>query len=242
MKSIFNFFFVAALLAPALGSHAQFVQDKAIRSGEPDDGRIQLMQIEVFDNSTRQGVPANILIKGLNPRITTELKNITDTTLEIKNYRLYTVSCVKPGYMYFAHKFWPDESKVHVEPVPLIPLAVGAKCDILDITFLGDETEIYHKSTPALNELLQWLDVNPNVKICIIGHVNGPDKKIGDNYYMKASEKRAEAVMDYLVDHGVAAERISARGAGNKEMIFPDPQTDWQTDANRRVEIEVTGL
>jgi hypothetical protein len=29
---------------------------------------------------------------------------------------------------------------------------------------------------------------------------------------------------------------------GNKQMLYPDPQTEWQVSANRRVEIEVTGL
>jgi outer membrane protein OmpA-like peptidoglycan-associated protein len=220
----------------------QFVQEKAIQSGETDGDEKQDMQIEVFDGVTRDGIKADIMIKGLNPRMTVTLENISDTTLEINNYRLYTVSCVKEGYMYFAHKFWPDESRVHVEPVELMPLAVGLKSDIQDITFLGDETEIYHKSVPALTELIRFLDVNPLVDICIIGHVNGPDKKIGDMGAAKASEKRAIAVKEYLIEHGISAKRLTIRGAGNTEMIYPDPKTEWQVEANRRVEIEITDI
>jgi outer membrane protein OmpA-like peptidoglycan-associated protein len=152
---------------------------------------------------------------------------------------------VKEGYMYYAHKFWPAEATTHYERVELKPLSVGLKTSIEDITFLGDETQLYHKSTPALEELVQFLTVNPSVKICIIGHANCPvneDKKNSDAYYRRASEKRAESVVEYLVQHGIDATRLSTRGMGNKQMLYPDPQTEWQVSANRRIEIEVTDL
>jgi len=188
---------------------------------------------------------ADVMVKGLNPRKTVVFKNFTDSTLIIKNYRIYTISVVKEGYMYYAHKFWPSEADIHYERIELKPLSVGLKTSIEDITFLGDETQLYHKSVPALEELVQFLTINPSVKICVIGHANCPvneEKKNSDAYYRRASEKRAEAVVDYLVQHGIASDRLSTRGMGSKQMLYPDPQTEWQVSANRRVEIEVIGL
>jgi outer membrane protein OmpA-like peptidoglycan-associated protein len=145
--------------------------------------------------------------------------------------------------MYFAHKFWPQEKDTHEENIQLKPLAIGQKTSIEDITFLGDQTDIYHKSAPALEELIEFMMINPQVKLRIIGHANGPEsEKKGALYYKKASEKRAEAVRDYLIQHKIAPERLATKGAGNTEMLFPDPQTDWETQANRRIEIEVIGL
>lgn len=198
------------------------------------------MQIEVFNGKTRQGIKADVMIKGLNPRATVVLKSTDDTTLTLKKYRLYTVSVVKPGFMYFAHKFWPSEMAVHSEPVELKPIEVGLKTSIEDITFLGDETDIYHKSVPALEEIQSWLELNPSAKICIIGHVNGPDNEKSKAFYKKASEKRADAVRSWLIEHGIDKERLTIRGAGNTEMLYSDPQTDWENQANRRIEIEVT--
>jgi outer membrane protein OmpA-like peptidoglycan-associated protein len=87
------------------------------------------------------------------------------------------------------------------------------------------------------------MTLNPYVKIKIIGHANGPDtEKKPNSYYRKFSEKRAEAVRDYLIQHGVLPERLATKGAGNSEMIFPNPTTDWETQANRRIEIEIIGL
>lgn len=242
MKSALStvLFFVFVVASSALS--AQFVTEKAIDSTrlEFEDQR---MIIKVIDGINKAPTSADVVIKGLNPRKPVVLKSVSDTTLILKSYRLYTVSVVKKGYMYFAHKFWPDEKEMHEEWVILKPLSVGQKTSIEDITFLGDQTEIYFKSAPALEELIEFMNVNPNVKIRVIGHANGPDsEKRGDAFYRKASEKRAESVRDYLISHGIDPARLVTKGAGNKEMLYPNPTTDWETQANRRVEIEVIGL
>jgi len=246
MKFAFSFFSLVLLLllAPGLAT-AQFIEELKIDSTQVPEVEDQKMQITVTDFKSKMYTDADVMIKGLNPRKTVVFKNFTDSTLLLKSYRIYTVSVVKEGYMYYAHKFWPAEATTHYERVELKPLSVGLKTSIEDITFLGDETQLYHKSVTALEELVQFLTVNPSVKICIIGHANCPvneEKKNSDAYYRRASEKRAESVVEYLVLHGIAAERLSTRGMGNKQMLYPDPQTEWQVSANRRIEIEITDL
>jgi len=241
--SFFTYLFLAILSFATFSAHAQFFEEMKIDSTQVPEVEDQKMQITVTDFRSKMYIDADVMIKGLNPRKTVVLKNFTDSTLILKNYRIYTVSVVKEGYMYYAHKFWPAESSTHYERVELKPLSVGLKTNIEDITFLGDQTEIYHKSIPALEELISFLEVNPSVKICVIGHANGPEsEKKGPAFYKKASEKRAMAVRDYLIQHGIAPDRLVTRGAGNSQMIYPDPKTDWETQANRRIEIEVIGL
>lgn len=243
MKSYTKILFFGLLFSlVGVSASAQFVTEKAIDSTkvELED---QKMIIKVLDGVSKAPVSADVIIKGLNPRKAVVLSSVSDTTLLLKSYRLYTVSVVKKGYMYFAHKFWPDEKEVHEEWVILKPLSIGLKTNIEDIYFLGDQTEIYFKSVPALEELIAFMKANPTVKIRIIGHANGPDtEKRGASFYKKASEKRAEAVRDYLIQHGIEPERLVTKGAGNTEMIYPNPETDWQTQANRRIEVEVIGL
>ena len=50
------------------------------------------------------------------------------------------------------------------------------------------------------------------------------------------------AVLDYLIELGVDELRLEAQGRGSTQMLFPDPKTDWQNEANRRVEILITGI
>lgn len=225
------------LTVPSFG---QFTTEKAIDSTRVEIEE-QQMRLLVLDQKSRKSMEADVMVKGLNPRKTTIFKDLSDTTLVLKKYRIYTVSVVKSGYMYYAHKFWPDETSLHLERIELRPIVPGLKTSIEDITFLGDDTQIYHKSNPALEELMEFLNVNPKIRIMIIGHANGP---IGKNqksaaFYRKATEKRAQAVVDYLIQHGIPKDRLETKGAGNSQMIYPDPQTEWQVEANRRIEIQI---
>ena len=234
---------LATALSFVTSSRAQFVTEKTSDSTSNAEVEEQVMVLSITEGNTKQLMKADVIIKGLNPRRPVIFKGISDTSFIFKNYRLYTISVIEKGYMYYAHKFWPKETTVHNERIVLQPLKVGLKTDIEDITFLGDQTDIYHKSVPALEELLEFLSLNPEVKIRVIGHANGPEsEKKGAGFYKKGSEKRAEAVRDYLIQHGITADRLSTRGAGNTEMIYPNPATDWETQANRRIQIEVIGL
>jgi len=220
---------------------SQFTQEKKISEDETANGELY-MNIVVQNDSSELQIPADVTVNGINSRKPVIFESIMDTTFQIKNYRLYTVSCIKKGFMYYSEKFWPAETQVHLQKVSLKPLKVGLKTDVRDITFLGDQTEIYHKSKPTLEEIKEFLDTNPDVKIAIIGHVNGPDNQRSRKFYYKASIERAQSVVDYLIDLGVDEERLEAQGKGNEEMLYSDPKTDWQNEANRRVEILITAI
>lgn len=233
--------FTLVLLFTGSTLQAQFVQEKRISATENYINN-QVMRILVTDASTKKSVETDLTVRGLNPRKPVDMKATADTTFEIRNYRLYTVSCVEKGYMYYAEKFWPEEKELHLQQVKLKTLAVGQTTDIRDISFLGNKTEIYHKSKPALAELKEFMTVNPNVRIEVIGHVNGPDNAKSQKFYNKASLERAQAVVDYLISEGIDKDRFEAVGKGNTEMMYPDPQTEWQNEANRRIQIKVIDL
>lgn len=224
-----------------LSTSAQFTQEKKITNSEKFTGK-QFMNIKVAHAKTGNLMAADVYINGLNPRKQVLFEDVIDTTFEINNYRLYTVSSIKKGYMYYCDKFWPNENQIHVQDIPLKPLAVGLTTDVRDITFLGDQTAIYHKSEASLGEIKLFLDLNPEVTVAIVGHVNGPDNAKSKKFYLRASEERAQAVVDSLIEMGVDEERLSVMGRGNSEMLYPDPQTDWQNEANRRVQILITGI
>src|SRR3546814_2308696 len=66
------------------------------------------------------------------------------------------------------------------------------------------------------------------------------DSKGSDDYNQKLSESRAQSVMQYLGEHGVAADRMTAVGRGETQPIA-DNDSDEGRELNRRVELRITG-
>jgi OOP family OmpA-OmpF porin len=80
-------------------------------------------------------------------------------------------------------------------------------------------------------------------------HVTAYTDRIGsDSYNLKLSDRRARAVMNYLVDHGVSADKIDARGMGKAnpvvgcEGVRPRAALIKCLAPNRRAEIEIVVL
>lgn len=240
MKYAKHIIFLLSIIGASVSVSAQFVTEKKIGEGEELENQQMHIVVSTADGVSISG--ADVLINGLNPRKPVMFKDLKDTLLPIENSRLYTVSCVKEGYAYYNEQFWPNQEEIHEQDVKLLPLAIGQKTVIWDIVFMGDKTYIYPKSKPSLDELLSFLKVNPEVKIQVIGHVNGPDNSHPKKFYQKSSVERAQAVVDYLIANGIESARLDADGRGNSEMLFLDPSTEWQSQANRRIEIVVTGL
>ena len=67
------------------------------------------------------------------------------------------------------------------------------------------------ESTASLDELVVLLENNPNVTIELGAHC---DNRGSDTYNEKLSQKRAESVVKYLIEHGIDAERLTAKGYG----------------------------
>ncbi len=104
------------------------------------------------------------------------------------------------------------------------------------IQFAQDKAAILGASFGLLNEVAEVIKGNPQIrKILIEGHASSE----GDAAYnLKLSDERAKAVMKYLLDHGIAKDRLSAKGFGSKEPLA-DNKTEEGREKNRRVEFTI---
>ncbi len=73
------------------------------------------------------------------------------------------------------------------------------------------------------------------LKVEVGGHT---DSRGSDAYNQELSERRAQSVMDYLIEHGVAADRLTAVGYGEGQPVDSN-DTDEGQEHNRRVELKV---
>jgi outer membrane protein OmpA-like peptidoglycan-associated protein len=77
-----------------------------------------------------------------------------------------------------------------------------------------DKASLRPESTKALDELITLLNENPNVTIELRAHC---DYRGSASYNKVLSQKRAEAVVDYLIRHGIAKDRLSPVGYGKEK-------------------------
>ena len=102
-----------------------------------------------------------------------------------------------------------EESKEYVLQFPLASLVAPVLIDNIFYDF--DKATLRPESTQALDELVKLLNENPNVTIELRAHC---DYKGSQQYNRALSQRRAEAVVAYLVAHGIARDRLSPVGYG----------------------------
>ena len=114
----------------------------------------------------------------------------------------------------------------------------GDLIELPHIFFEANKANFLPSAYPELEALFQLLIFRPNLNIEILGHVNGVNSE-NTKEFQSLSELRAKAVVNYLIERGIAAQRLSYRGFGNTKLAFPKAKTDAEMRKNRRVEILV---
>ena len=102
------------------------------------------------------------------------------------------------------------------------------------VHFAFDHADVEGLTAAVLDSVAAAMLQVPDVLVELVGHtdVRGPSE-----YNALLGERRAEAVRRYLVDRGVAAERIQARSRGEEDTFRPNARTNQDHALNRRVEI-----
>ena len=106
----------------------------------------------------------------------------------------------------------------------------------LQVPFALDSDQLTPAAKKIVDQLAEVFKYNPNDRYVIEGHT---DAAGGVDYNRSLSERRAQAVIEYLVTaHGLPRERFVARGAGSAHLLLP---TDPLNGRNRRVQVLPTG-
>lgn len=133
---------------------------------------------------------------------------------------------VKPGVDYIilgmCGGFLNHKEEIHVDSVKeskvydlQFPLAsISAPVLIDNIFYAFDKATLLPESKNALDSLVLMLNENPNITIELSAHT---DYRGAEAYNKTLSQKRAESVVRYLIDHGIAADRLTAVGYGEEK-------------------------
>lgn len=104
------------------------------------------------------------------------------------------------------------------------------------VTFEYDSSELTAESTTQLDAVAETLKKRGQFNVEVAGHTDsiGPDE-----YNQDLSDRRANAVRDYLIERGVDAGQLTAVGYGESQPVAPNETADGR-DQNRRVSLEFT--
>jgi outer membrane protein OmpA-like peptidoglycan-associated protein len=104
---------------------------------------------------------------------------------------------------------------------------------VYGILFDTGKATLQPASDEPLSQVLQMLQQDDSLKVLIEGHTDNLGAPAANQ---ALSEKRAQAVRDWLIAKGIAANRLAAKGYGASKPVA-DNNTDEGRAKNRRVEL-----
>ena len=116
------------------------------------------------------------------------------------------------GYMNYRNELYIPEGTGSVDTTLQFPLpSLNIPVLVRNVFYAFDRAEILPQSIPALEGLTDLLKTNSSIAIELSSHC---DYRGSDEYNIKLSQRRAEAVVNYLTTHGISKDRVVARGYG----------------------------
>ncbi|PLW93515.1 MAG: hypothetical protein C0591_14505, partial [Marinilabiliales bacterium] len=162
--------------------------------------------------------------------------------LEVSPRTEYAIKATKDGYFSDGTSIKVQNTYFPVRDLKLEKHKEGKVFTVDNIYYDFDKWFIREDAEPALNNLVRIMQENP-ITVELSSYT---DCRGSDAYNMKLSQKRAQAAVDYIIEHGVDAERITAKGYGESMPVNGCVDgvkcTDAEYQANRRTEFKIISV
>ncbi len=203
---------------------------------------------QVKDRDSGEGVQATVTFRTKTREDSTQTDKDGFYSVRLPRDSVAKIEAVAPGHFFqtiTTRIFGSPElyKKYKINPdITLAPAKAGETAVLRDLFFVGDQDVLLKASLPELPKVLKFMQINPDLKVEIGGHINGPGLIMANEpeWRRSLSERRAKVVYDYLLKNGIPAERMTWKGYMNTKMLFPSPRNEEESEQNRRVEIRVT--
>lgn len=200
--------------------------------------------VTIVDGESKAPLAAKVSLRGLKDNVIVGSTPVQPgvyefrvTHPEAKDYRL---SIEKAGYVFLNQNVnirgVGTGDQVLTRTIELRRLNIGTTSILRNIYFDYDRATFKTESYSDLNKLEAMLRQNPNVRVEISGHT---DNYGHWQYNRTLSQKRAEAVKDFLTKKGIDPRRIKAVGYGESKPLASNDDEQDGRELNRRVEFKV---
>lgn len=104
-----------------------------------------------------------------------------------------------------------------------------------NIEFAYEKADLTADGRETLGQVVRFMNDQPELSLDVWGHT---DWKGAEVYNLKLSQRRAAAVMNFLIEQGIAASRLKSAGFGESRPLA-DNETEEGRERNRRVELNI---
>lgn len=206
--------------------------------------KTQYLKGRVIDAKTKQLLEANIDLINLanNKKESSVLSDKYKGTylLVLNEQTEYALEVHKKGYAFKSLRFdYSNKKADDLKPIELDillnPIEKGTIFVLNNIFFDSGKWDVRDKSKSELDELILFMQDNPQVRGEISGHTDNVGEKKAN---LDLSLKRAKSVYDYLIKGGIPANRLVFKGYGDSQPTAPN-DTEENKQLNRRIEFKI---
>lgn len=238
--------FEASFILSAKGDYAYFVSDDDIyriemaAAAKPEP--VVLVSGTVYNSKTKEPLAADIRYFDLSENVV--LGNASSNPsngaykIALPKGKIYGFLGEKEGFYATSENIDLKELDNYAEikkDLYLTPIEKGEVIRLNSVFFEFNKADLKPESYNELDRLYDILAKSSDLKIEIAGHT---DDKGSDQYNLNLSNSRAKSVQQYLIQKGIEAGRLQARGYGESQPVVPN-DTDENRAYNRRVEFRI---
>jgi outer membrane protein OmpA-like peptidoglycan-associated protein len=199
-------------------------------------------QGRVFDAITKKPIEAMVQLFDLTTNaLTQQVYSDIETgeyTAVLNEGRAYAMYAAAPGYLLKSLNF-DYSGKQNFDPLTLDiyldPAKSGRSAVLNNLFFDSNQAVLKPRSRTELDRLVEFLRQDANLRVEVAGHTDNVGTPAAN---LSLSQRRAQAVFDYLIKHGVPATRLRAKGYGETKPLAAN-DTETHRAQNRRIELRI---
>lgn len=188
--------------------------------------------VHIYDDVTNEVIAAQASFNSLDRDESLTLtpgKN----NMSLREGDRYNITVHPQGYMFANLTInLASDNRSQID-IPLTALRAGASLLLHDIFFDVNQAFLRPESYAELDRLVRLMNENPDLKIEIQAHTDNQGRAA---YNKKLSDRRADSALQYLIENGIAPERMRSVGFGDTKPVA-DNTTEEGRQKNRRVEL-----
>lgn len=204
---------------------------------------VTILRGKVIDENTADPLGATIsLIDNVTQKVMSRISSDPQTgdfELVIPHGGNYGVATERQGYLFNSINFnlpkFAEFQEIDTHII-MVRAEIGSKVVLKNIFFDTGKSDLKPESVAEVEKIRELLTANPNLKVQINGHTDNTGTAASNKVL---SLKRATAVVEYLTSHGIATQRLSAKGYGSERPIVSNDDEIGGREINRRTEIEI---